>query len=111
MTGTYSAAYSERRFWNKIGRVARAAGADLAEKALCLYYVVSEGNAPVWARTAALGALGYLLSPIDAIPDLTPVLGYTDDLAVITAALATLTVYVTPEIREKAAVKVADWLR
>jgi uncharacterized membrane protein YkvA (DUF1232 family) len=49
-----------------------------------------------------MGALGYFISPIDAIPDLTPLLGYTDDLLIISAALIMSQRYQTDEMRIKA---------
>tara|TARA_R110001592_G_scaffold7126_3_gene40173 strand:- start:1135 stop:1305 length:171 start_codon:yes stop_codon:yes gene_type:complete len=39
---------------------------------------------------------------IDGIPDLTPFLGYTDDISVMAAAIATVSHYITPEIKQKA---------
>jgi len=47
---------------------------------------------------------------IDGIPDLTPLLGYTDDIAVMAAAIATLSKYITPEIKSKADEKTGQLL-
>jgi uncharacterized membrane protein YkvA (DUF1232 family) len=105
-------AYSEQRFRHKFKHLVRRTSRELVENALCLYYVVKEGNAPTWAKATALGALGYLINPLDLIPDITPVAGYTDDLGMLTAAVATLALYITPEIRQKAAQslqRVAEW--
>jgi len=70
--------------------------------ALILYYTLGAPNTPLWCRTVILGSLGYFLSLIDGIPDLTPFLGYSDDIAVLAAAVSTLSQYITPEIKEKA---------
>ena len=62
-----------------------------------------------FAKTAIYGALGYFISPIDAIPDITPVVGYADDLAVLAAAVATVATYITAEVKERAAEKLRGW--
>jgi len=49
-----------------------------------------------------VGALGYLLTPIDTIPDLTPFLGYTDDLGILSYALVMIAAYINDEVRQKA---------
>ena len=64
---------------------------------------------PVWAKTAIYGALGYFISPIDAIPDITPVIGYADDLAVLAAAVATVATYITADVKQRAAEKLRGW--
>ena len=98
----FEQAYSEDTFWSKIKRYALAAGRDVIEKALVLYYTLGEPNVPVWAKTAITVALGYFIFPADAILDITPAAGYADDLGVLVAALATVAMHVTPEAREKA---------
>ena len=56
----------------------------------------------MWCRTDILGSLAYFVSLIDGIPDLTPFLGYTDDISVMAAAIATVANYITPEIKQRA---------
>lgn len=56
-----------------------------------------------------MGALGYLILPIDLIPDVVPVLGLTDDAAAITLAYDTVKASITPEIERKAKEKLAQW--
>ncbi len=109
MTKDYSPHYSEENLKAKISRFARSAGRELIEKVLVLYHTLRAPSTPKWARAAILGALGYFISPIDTIPDLIPGVGYTDDLAVIAAALVTVATHVTPEIRQKAREQVAKF--
>ena len=90
----YRKHYSEQGFWQKLALSARRAGREVVNRGLQLYYASRRPDCPAWARPAIYGALGYLISTIDAVPDLTPVLGYVDDLGVITAALATVAFYV-----------------
>jgi uncharacterized membrane protein YkvA (DUF1232 family) len=101
--------YQEGRFWAKLGKYAKAAGKALVEKALLLFYTIKDPGTPKWAKTVAAGALGYFIFPVDAVPDFIPALGFADDAAVVTAALATLAFSVTPEIKEKARQKLRGW--
>ncbi|GAA3973434.1 YkvA family protein [Allohahella marinimesophila] len=94
--------FDPSRLWRKIIGSGRKAGFQTIELALTLYYTARAPETPVWCKTAIYGALGYFISLVDAIPDLTPVLGYTDDVGVMLSALAMLSAYVTPEIRTKA---------
>ena len=68
-------AYSDEGFWNKLGQYAKAAGKEVVEKALLLYYAGHEEDAPAWAKATIIGSLGYFIAPLDAIVDLTPVVG------------------------------------
>ena len=77
----YEKKYTEDSFWDKVVKFAKTAGREVIEKALWLYYAAQQPNTPLWAKTAIYGALGYFISPIDAIPDITPVIGYADDPA------------------------------
>ncbi|MBP8214855.1 MAG: DUF1232 domain-containing protein [Propionivibrio sp.] len=101
--------YSESRFWEKVMAYARTAGKEVVEKALWLYYSAQHPKTPAWARSVIYGALGYFIFPIDAIPDLTPIAGYADDLGVLAAALATVALYVNDEVKAKAAGKLSAW--
>ena len=101
--------YSENRFWEKVTAYARTAGKEVVEKALWLYYSAQHPRTPAWARSVIYGALGYFIFPVDAIPDLTPIAGYADDLGVLVAALATVAVYINDEIKAKAAGKIEAW--
>lgn len=101
--------YTESGFKNKLVRYARTAGREVVEKALWLYYAARSPATPAWAKTAIYGALGYFISIIDAVPDLTPIIGYTDDFGVLVAALATVAAYITPEVKAKAGEKLRQW--
>jgi uncharacterized membrane protein YkvA (DUF1232 family) len=98
----YQQAYSDNSFWAKIRQFSLAAGREVIERALVLYYTLREPNVPVWAKTTITVALGYFIFPADAIPDLTPAVGYADDLGVLVAALATVAMHITPEAKRRA---------
>ena len=105
----YTAAYSEDSFWQKLSGYARSAGKEVIEKALLLYYAGQEEDAPAWAKATIVGSLGYFIAPLDAIVDLTPVVGYADDLGVLALALAAVATYVNDNVREKTAQKMLTW--
>jgi uncharacterized membrane protein YkvA (DUF1232 family) len=109
MTRVDSTGYSERSLWEKLARSARMAGREVAEKALCLFYAAREPSTPQWAKSVIYGALAYLILPADAIPDLTPGIGFTDDLSALAFAVATTAAHVTPAIKEKARRQATAW--
>ncbi len=77
---------------------------------LLLYYAYHEENVPSWAKKIIIGSFAYFVSPIDSIPDLTPFIGMTDDLGVLTFGLVTITCYITDETRFKAKEKLNTFL-
>ncbi len=101
--------YSESRFWNKLARYAKKAGAEVVEKALWLYYGAQDPKTPAWAKTVMIGALGYFIFPLDAIPDFAPLVGYTDDLGMIVAAIGTVAMHISDETKTKAREKMQQW--
>ncbi len=105
----YSSEYSESSFWEKLRRHARPAGMRVVEHALQLFYAARHPDTPAWAKAVVYGALGYFILPTDAIPDLIPAVGFTDDLGVLVMALTTIAMRVTPDIREQARRQTQHW--
>jgi len=101
--------YSDETFWAKLKKFALTAGREVVEKALTLYYTAQNPNVPGWAKTVVVGALTYFISPIDAIPDVLVGIGFTDDLGVLLAAMATVSVYINAETKAQAQQKMNDW--
>lgn len=101
-TQAYRSVYSEDDFWAKLQRFARTAGREVVEKAMLLYLVLRDPATPRWARVTVIGALGYFIAPIDAIPDVVPGAGFSDDLGVLAFALGVVAVSVTPQMRRAA---------
>ena len=99
-------AYSSWRFWRKVARYALVAGRKTILTAITLYYCMRDKDTPAWARGIIMGALGYLVLPVDLIPDAIPVVGFTDDWAALAGAIAAVSFYVKDEHKEKAAEKV-----
>lgn len=101
--------YSDRGFWDKVIAFAKVAGREVIEKALWLYYAAQNPATPAWAKSVIYGALGYFVFPFDAIADITPLVGYADDLGVLVAAVATVALFITKEGKTKADQKLKDW--
>jgi uncharacterized membrane protein YkvA (DUF1232 family) len=101
--------YSEEHFWDKVKKYARTAGSEVIEKVLILYYTMQDSATPMWAKGIITGALAYFIMPIDAISDLLPGVGYTDDLGVIAAAFATVLAEIKPKHIEAAKEKMKQW--
>ena len=98
----YGKNYSEDGLWDKIKGTAKKAGANLIYEVLQLFYVAKNPNVPMKIRAAMVAPLGYFISPVDLIPDLTPVVGYSDDAAVIAMAIAFAHAYIDDDIRQQA---------
>jgi uncharacterized membrane protein YkvA (DUF1232 family) len=97
-------------FWRKVGRVARVAGRQVLSPAMLLFYVLKRPDTPAWAKAIVVGALVYFISPFDAIPDVIPVVGYTDDLGVMAGALATVAAFIDEAVKAAADRKLQEWL-
>jgi uncharacterized membrane protein YkvA (DUF1232 family) len=105
----YRRFFSESGFWQKISGAASRVGQRSVYTALLMFYAFRRKETPLWAKNIILGTLGYLLAPIDAIPDMTPLLGYTDDLGVLAFGLVAVASYVDEEVREKARGEMGRW--
>ena len=101
--------FSEINLWKKLKNYAKKAGQKTVYSVLLMFYAFKRKETPLWARNIIVGALGYFLSPIDGIPDLTPFLGYTDDLGVLTFGMVLVAGYINDEVREKARSKMIKW--
>ncbi len=101
--------YSEDSFWKKIMQFSKSAGATIIYGVLLLYYILKESNVSTKSKWSIIAALGYFILPTDAIFDLTPIIGYSDDLGVLLFTLSQVASNITPEVKSKARSKLADW--
>ena len=107
----YGTHYSDSRLWEKLFRVAKKAGATVVRPVLELYYLLQSGQVSLQHKAYIIGALGYFILPVDLIPDyLLALLGFADDIAVMTFALKTVKENITPEIREQVEKKLDELL-
>jgi uncharacterized membrane protein YkvA (DUF1232 family) len=86
--------------WPKLRRV--ASRVPFAEDVVAAYYCVLDRETPTKVRAVLIGALAYFILPADAIPDILPVVGFTDDAGVIAAALAMVARHITDRHRDAA---------
>ncbi|MFT3989988.1 MAG: YkvA family protein [Luteolibacter sp.] len=94
--------YSGPRLWKKLSQIAKLAGEKALLTSLTLFYCLKDSDTPKWAKGVIVGALGYLILPADAIPDILPGIGYSDDWGALVAALGTVAAYVKDEHKLKA---------
>ena len=102
----YGKYFSERQFGRKLKKLSGKLGSTMLYHLIVLYELMMDKRIPAKTRMIFVAALGYFILPSDLVADFLPALGYTDDLAFLTYALASATDYLTPEIREKAKAKV-----
>lgn len=89
-----------RKFWRKILRL--AANLPFAEDLLAAHYCAFDRQTPLHVKAVLIGAIAYFVLPDDLIPDYIPVIGYTDDAAVLAAAIKLVSSHMKPEHREAA---------
>ncbi len=104
----YTESYSEESFFDKVRSTIKSAGLKLIYQALLLFYVTENPNCPMKIKAAIFAALGYFISPIDVIPDFTPIVGYSDDAGAIALAICLAQLYIDDEVKRKARNKIAD---
>lgn len=92
--------YVKRGLWTKVKQT--VAKVPFVPDAVAMYYTMLDTKTPLAAKLTIVAALAYFIFPIDAIPDALPVAGFTDDAAVIMAALVAVSPYMTDEHRQKA---------
>ena len=106
---SYANKFSQSEFAEKISRIAKRAGSKLVYAALILYYTLQSDKVSKADKAIIVGALGYMISPLDVIPDAIPIAGLTDDLAVLLYVLKKVWTGIDPEIIAKAREKLSKW--
>ena len=106
---SYANKFSASDFADKSAKIAQRAGAKLVYAALILYYTLQSEKVSKADKALIIGALGYLISPLDAIPDAIPIVGLTDDVGVLIYVLRKVWVNVEPEIKDRAKERLTKW--
>ncbi len=106
---SYANKFSQTDFVEKIASIAKRAGAKLVYAALILYYTLQSDKISTANKAMIIGALGYMISPLDVIPDAIPIAGLTDDLAVLLFVLKKVWTDIDPEIQQKAKERLSKW--
>ena len=105
----YKDRFSNSGFVEKISRIAKRAGVKLVYAALILYYTLENPKVSIKDKAIIIGALGYLISPLDVMPDAIPIAGLSDDLAVLIYVLHRVWGDVSEEVKAKAKAKLSQW--
>jgi uncharacterized membrane protein YkvA (DUF1232 family) len=105
----YSKHYSENGFWTKLKKNAIAAGQKVVYSGLTLYFALESPNTSLKDKAIIYGGLGYLIFPVDAIPDLLAAVGYADDLGVLLFAAARVALSIDAEVKQRAKDKLVDF--
>lgn len=101
-TTKYEKHYTEAGFWGKLKKVAMEAGVKVVYSGLILYYALQSPKTPLKAKIQIYGALGYLILPLDIVPDLIPVVGYLDDLGALMLAVGAVAMSIDNDVKHKA---------
>jgi uncharacterized membrane protein YkvA (DUF1232 family) len=89
--------FDDQGFWTKVAGVVRGAGEALVTQAFKAYFVAQADTTPGWAKGVLYGALAYFVLPLDAVPDALPLVGFSDDVAALGAALVATQAHATEE--------------
>ena len=80
----YEGYYSESGFRAFVGRMSHRF--PPVRMAVAMFYALKDPKTPVWAKVVITAVLGYVVCPVDLIPDAIPVVGLSDDAAAVAAA-------------------------
>ena len=104
----YGKNYSESVLWAVLKKYASSIGREALIAILILFYILYLGKADAKQKAIIIGALGYLILPADVIPDVLPVVGLTDDIGVIMAALGSMACTNDPDVVAAAEAKAKE---
>jgi uncharacterized membrane protein YkvA (DUF1232 family) len=90
------------RLLNRAGRIVAAPALECLE-------LLRDPATPPRAKVTVLAALTYLFVPLDLIPDLLPVAGFSDDLVALTTLLGTCWRHRTPELQQRVRWRLDRW--
>ena len=90
-------------------KVLLRAGRAIAKPALEGFELIMDTSTPPQVRISMMGALTYLIVPVDLIPDFIPASGFSDDLVALTAVISLWQHHITPEIKFRAKSKMDKW--
>ncbi len=105
----YKDKFTTSGFVEKISRIAKRAGAKLVYSAHVLYYTLESDKVSLKDKAIIIGALGYLISPLDVVPDAIPIAGLGDDLAVLMFVLNRIWGNVSDDVKQKSRERLAKW--
>ncbi|MGF6907873.1 YkvA family protein [Fusobacterium sp. PH5-44] len=107
----YQKEFNESSFWDKLKKKAKKIGLKSIFYALVLYYILMKKEVTKADKLVIIGALGYLITPLDLFPDFIPFGGFADDGFALFLAIRRVIKHVDEEIITKAHAKISKWFK
>jgi len=105
----YSKAYTESKLLEKVLIFAKSAGIKVIYLVLLLFYTLQQATTPKLAKSIIIGGLGYFILPADLIPDIIPMVGFTDDMTALISILLAVALFINEDTKIKAKEKLLVW--
>lgn len=107
----YKKEYNEKSFFDKLKKVLKVVGVKGVYMLLLLYNTLQRKDIPPKEKSIIIGALGYFILPLDALPDITPIVGYSDDIFALGMAILKVMPYIDDEMKEKSKKQIKKWFK
>ena len=107
----YKKEYNEKSFFDKLKKVLKVVGVKGVYMLLLLYNTLQRKDIPPKEKSIIIGALGYFILPLDALPDITPIVGYSDDIFALGMAILKVIPYIDDEMKEKSKEQIKKWFK
>lgn len=107
----YKKEYDEKRFFEKLKRVLKVVGVKGVYMLLILYNTLQRKDIPPKEKSIIIGALGYFLLPLDTLPDITPLIGYSDDIFALGMAILKVLPYIDDTVKGKSKDQIKKWFK
>lgn len=107
----YKKEYNEKGFFDKLKKVLKVVGVKGVYMLLLLYNTLQRKDIPPKEKSIIIGALGYFILPLDALPDITPIVGYSDDIFALGMAILKVMPYIDNEMKEKSKEQIKKWFK
>lgn len=107
----YKKEYNEKNFFDKLKKGLKVVGVKGVYMLLLLYNTLQRKDIPPKEKSIIIGALGYFILPLDALPDITPIVGYSDDIFALGMAILKVMPYIDDEMKEKSKEQIKKWFK
>lgn len=107
----YKKEYNEKSFFDKLKKVLKVVGVKGVYMLLLLYNTLQRKDIPPKEKSIIIGALGYFILPLDALPDITPIVGYSDDIFALGMVILKVMPYIDDEMKEKSREQIIKWFK
>lgn len=98
----------DKKFWQKLMSFGKKMGEKTAYTSILLYYAAKSPDVPKSTKMIIVGAIAYLIMPLDLIPDFIPVVGFADDSAIIAGAVYKVFSHIDDNMKRQAKEKLGE---